>query len=77
MNKATRFSLLIHVPLFEMEPILDQIDLNEIGMLEPVEELYPLESMEQLFPLEPVIEPIVFDPMAEPEPLPEEEVDII
>jgi len=68
MNKATRFGLLIHVPLFEMEPILDQIDLNEIGMLE---------SMAQLYSVEPVFESIVFDPKTEPEPLPEVEVDMI
>ena len=73
MNKATRFGLLVHVPLFEMEPLLDQVDLNEIGILEPVKEFYPLESMEQLYS----IEPIVFDPIPEPEPLHEGEVEKI
>ena len=77
MNKATRLGLMDHVPLFEMEPILAQIDQNEIGMLEPVEELYLLESMAQLYSVEPVIEPIVFDPIPEPEPLPEGEVEMI
>ena len=77
MNKATRFGLLVHVPLFEMEPLLDQVDLNEIGILEPVKEFYLLESMEQLYSIEPIIEPIVFDPIPEPEPLHEEEVEKI
>ena len=71
MNNVTSFGLLVNVSLFEMEPILDQIDLNEIGMLESVEELYLLESMEQLYSVEPTIEPIVFNPILEPEPLPE------
>ncbi len=77
MNKVTSFGLMDIVPLFEMEPLLDQIDQNEIGMLEPVEELYPLESMAQLYSIEPIIEMIVFDPIPEPEPLPEGEVEII
>jgi len=77
MNKATSFGLLVHVPLFEMEPLLDQIDQNEIGILEPVKEFYPLESMEQLYSIEPIIEPIVFDPIPEPEPLHEGEVEKI
>ena len=71
MKKVTKVVLLVNVPLFEMEPILDQIDLNEIGILESVEELYLLESMEQLYSVEPTIEPIVFNPILEPEPPPE------
>ncbi|MFC1803756.1 hypothetical protein ACFL0D_07310, partial [Thermoproteota archaeon] len=63
-------------PLYEMEPILDQIDLNEIGLMEPVQELYPFEPIEELPPLEPAIEPKMLDPIAELEPLPEGEVEI-
>lgn len=32
-------------PLEDLEPILDQIELLELGLLEPIEEMFPLDEV--------------------------------
>jgi len=55
-------------PLYETEPLRDQVDLNDISQLEPIEELYPLE---------PMIEPYELDLIGDIEPLAEEGVEVL
>lgn len=55
-------------PLYETEPLMDQVDLNDIGQLEPIEELYPLE---------PMIESYELDLIGDVEPLAEEGVEVL
>jgi len=55
-------------PLYEAEPLIDQVELNDIGQLEPIEELYPIE---------PMIEPFELDLIGDIEPLAEEGVEVL
>ena len=55
-------------PLYETEPLMNQVDLNDIGQLEPIEELYPLEPMN---------EPYELDLIRDIEPLAEEGVEVL
>jgi hypothetical protein len=53
-------------PLYDIEPTLDQIDLDYIGLLEPLEELEPMDETKE-----------PFEPEHELEPLPEGEVEML
>ena len=55
-------------PLYEAEPLMDQIEVNDIGQLEPIEELYSLE---------PMIEPYELDLIGDIAPLAEEGVEVL